>query len=559
MSMKRAEMDPMPEETQRLAWQLYPKGTIYMQLHDALGPIFSDEPFRAFFAKRGRAGHAPWRLAMVTVMQAMEGLTDTQAALNAHLRIDWRYALHLPLDSSGFDYTILSDFRERLLAGHGERLLLDAVVQVAREHEWLDAGGKQRTDSTMVVASVRALSSLESVGESLRATLNALAEHEPDWLLEHMDPEWFERYVHRFELARYPKSEEQRHRLRQQVGEDVQRLMRELHQEESPKKLLELEEVQLLQRVFAQHYEQEGEQVRWRDGPSVSNEERVVSPYDPDARSSRKRDKTWLGYKGHFTETCDQDPARPHLIVNVETTVATTQDAEMLAVVQQHLREQDLNPKEHFVDQGYSSGEQLVKQAQAGTEIISLVGYDPSWQEREQTGYGAQAFTLDWDKRVATCPQGQESHSWTHRVDKDQKEEEVIRFPSKVCQSCPVHALCSRAERGRVVHVLAQPAYEALKKRREEQGKQEFLKRYNVRAGIEGTIGQAVQGFEMRRSPYRGLSKTNLRHQAIGAGINLVRIAAHLQAMQQNKPSRPTRSRTPLARLQELRDAQVAA
>src|SRR6266446_5763114 len=203
MSLKSPGLEPIPEETRRLVKRLCPKGTTVTQLRDALGPIYSDVQFAHLFPKRGRAAEAPWRLALVTVLQANEGLTDRQAAECVRTRINWLYALALPLDDPGFDYTILTDFRQRLLDQHAEDLLLDPILQLCRQRGWLKAGGKQRTDATAVLARVRALSSLESVGEGMRAALNALAEQEPAWLKEHLDPAWFERYVHRFELARF--------------------------------------------------------------------------------------------------------------------------------------------------------------------------------------------------------------------------------------------------------------------------------------------------------------------------------------------------------------------
>src|SRR5712691_3418502 len=418
MSMKPHGLEPIPEETRRLVERLCPKGTLVSQLRDALGPIYSDEPFAHLFPTRGRPAEAPWRLALVTVLQAIEGLTDRQAAEAVRTRMDWLYALALPLDEPGFDYSILTDFRQRLLAAQAQDLILEPILQLSRQRGWLKARGKQRTDATAVLARVRTLSSLESVGESMRAALNALAEQEPEWLQAHLQPGWFERYVHRFELARFPKAETERQLLREQVGTDVAQLLASLDEAQTPQAVRSLPAVTLLRQVFAQHYERQGQQIRWRDGPVVNNADRIVSPYDPEARSSRKRDTVWLGYKVHLTETCDQDPACPHLIIHVATTVATLQDSEMLAPIGEQLRAKELAPAEHYVDQGYPSGPQLVQQAQLGTQIIGPVGPDPSWQQREQTGYAVGDFPIDWHAQVATCPQGHQSVGWTQPQDR---------------------------------------------------------------------------------------------------------------------------------------------
>src|SRR6266702_8897849 len=246
MSMKPSGLEPIPEETRALMQRLSPKGTMVSQLRDALGPIYSDEGFVHLFPTRGRAAEAPWRLALVTVLQAIEGLTDRQAAEAVRTRIDWLYALALPLDDPGFDYSILSDFRQRLLSAQAQDLLLEPILQLCRERGWLKPRGKQRTDATAVLARVRALNSLESVGESMRAALNAVASQEPEWLQAHLNPEWFDRYVHRFELARFPKAETQRQLLREQVGEDVAHLLACLQEVQTPQSLRSLPEVSLL-------------------------------------------------------------------------------------------------------------------------------------------------------------------------------------------------------------------------------------------------------------------------------------------------------------------------
>src|SRR5258707_4837442 len=375
----------------------------------------------------------------------------------------------------------------------------------------------------------------------MRAALNALAEQDPDWLSAHLNPEWFDRYVHRFELARFPKAETERKVVRAQVGKDVAQRLSHLDQPQTPQAVRGLAEVALLRQLFAQHYEQQGEQVHWRDGPAVSNEDRIVSPYDPEARSSRKRYSVWLGYKVHLTETCDQDPGCPHLISQVETTPATWQDSELLAPIQEHLRAKGLAPAEHYVDQAYPSGPELVRQARLGTQIIGPVGQDPSWQAREQTGYAVDDFALDWQAQVATCPQGQQSVGWTHPPDRRQHPTMVIRFAEATCRACPVRSLCTRGQEGRTLTLTPPEVHAALHERRAVQRSPAFVRQYALRAGIEGTIAQAVRTTRLRRTPYAGLRKTHLHHLAIAAGVHFGRILSHLHAQYPGKTTPPLR------------------
>ena len=253
MSLTPHELDPIPEATRRLMQKACPNGTLATRLRDALGPIYRDEDFADLFPKRGRPAEAPWRLAMVLVLQAMENLTDRQAAQAVCLRLDWKYALSLAPEDEGFDFSILCDFRERLISHHAQERLLAPLVQVCRANGWLKAGGKQRTASTHVLAAVRTLSSIESVGETLRATLNTLAELDASWLLSVITQEWFDRYVHRVELARLPKAGPKREAWVKQLGQDVLQLLAAGQRQETPPPVRQAACWSLLQQVWLQH------------------------------------------------------------------------------------------------------------------------------------------------------------------------------------------------------------------------------------------------------------------------------------------------------------------
>jgi transposase len=223
-----------------------------------------------------------------------------------------------------------------------------------------------------VLAAVRRLNSLESVGETLRAVLNAASAVEPEWVRQTVPQSWFDRYVHRFELARFPRRPGALEQLRQQVGQDAWSLLCALEQQSTPAAVRELAEGQLLQRVWQQHFERVQEQVQWRESPAVDSAERVVSPYDVDARCSRKRETDWFGFKSCVTESCE--PEEPiHLIVEVDTTLSTSPDVEQTAPILQRVRKQGLAPKALLVDSGYMSGPLLVSQREQGTELLGPV------------------------------------------------------------------------------------------------------------------------------------------------------------------------------------------
>src|SRR5262249_39567380 len=156
---------------------------------------------------RGQPAASPARLAWISVLQYVEGLSDRQAAGAVRGRIDWKYALALELDDPGFNHTVLSEFRTRLVQGQAERQIIDTFVDQRTELGLIDQRGRQRTDSTHVLAAVRVLNRLERVGETMRAALNDLAVIAPEWLQALAPPEWYPRYGRRVENYHLPKTD----------------------------------------------------------------------------------------------------------------------------------------------------------------------------------------------------------------------------------------------------------------------------------------------------------------------------------------------------------------
>src|SRR4051794_22786296 len=225
MSLKPMPIGPVPELTAYVAKAAFPDGNPYLAVRDALGTFYDDWRFAGLFPDRGRPAEAPWRLALVTVLQFAEGLADRQAADAVRGRIDWKYALGLELTDPGFDFSVLCEFRARLVAGGGERLPLEAMLESCKGDGLVKARSRQRTASTHVLAAIRTLNRLELVGETLRAALNSLATVAPQWLRSWVPAEWFDRYAARVEESRLPKGEEARYAHGEAIGADGFRLL----------------------------------------------------------------------------------------------------------------------------------------------------------------------------------------------------------------------------------------------------------------------------------------------------------------------------------------------
>ena len=525
MSLHPQEIPPVPEETARVARAILPQGNRYVLLRDELGTIYSDELFADVYPRLGQPAEQPWRLALVTVMQFMENYTDRQAAEAVRIRIDWKYVLSLELTDPGFDFSVLSEFRTRLLESEQGERLLSGLLEQCRARGWLKARGKQRTDSTHVLAAIRTINRLECAGETLRAALNDLAVVAPDWLRSQVPAEWHERYDSRIEEYRLPKEATKRQALAEQIGADGWHLLSAINGSLAPAWLREVPAVEVLRRVWVQQFSLSEDHLHWRADDNIPPASLLISsPYDPEAHLSIKRSTVWTGYKVHVTETCDEET--PHLLIHVETTPATTQDMEMTAEIHQALAGKHLLPSVHVVDTGYVDGPHLVSSREEHRiELLGPVTIDPSWQAKAGQGFDAASFAIDWEAKQATCPQGKLSRKWkpTH----DRRDTQVIRveFGKHDCLHCPCRSLCTTAPTNPRQLTLRPPAqHAAIQAARLRQHTPEFKKRYAMRAGIEGTLSQGIRAFGLRQARYLGEAKTHLQHLITATAINVARL-----------------------------------
>ena len=266
-----------------------------------------------------------------------------------------------------------------MIAGGKEELLLERILEQLRSQGLLKGHQRQRTDSTHILAAIRPLNRLETLGETFRAALNSLALVAPDWLIKHLKKAWFDRYGRRIENYRLPKLDSERESLGNQIGADGFALLKAIFAPNAPEWLRCLPAVEILRLVWIQQFYAPVEgKVQWRvpkDMPPSTTA--IHSPYDTEAHYSSKRSVNWVGYKAHVTESCDENC--PHFITHVHTTLSTLTDEAVVEPIHQALSEKDLLPKEHLMDQGYVTARLLVKsQTDYGIELIGPVRSDPS-------------------------------------------------------------------------------------------------------------------------------------------------------------------------------------
>jgi len=542
-------------------------------IRDRLGQWLDDEAFAAAFGMRGKPGWSPSRLALVTVLQRAEKLTDRQAADAVRVRLDWKYLLGLPAGDPGFDHSVLPEFRAKVAEAGLEQVVLDALLERLAADGLVTAGGRQRTDSTHVIAAVAALNRLELAGESVRAALEALAAAHPDWLAQRICvPDFARRYGTPMTSWRPPASQARRDELAIAYARDGYTLLEAVCGSSAPAWLREIPAVEVLRRVLVQNYTRTitgGKEVIKRREKEPEGDGlppghiRIASPYDTDARWGVKREEFWLGYKLHVTETCDDPPpcgcrpgqpasrpaagggepggsraggrehdkgcaqaAFPNLITSVATTDATVTDNQMTGAIHDGLAARNLAPGRHYLDSGYLSAAVVVSALTTwGIALIGPLLADTSAQARAGHGYARADFAVDYDARTVTCPQGKMSASWTPCTQRG-KDAIVATFSASDCGPCPARSLCTTSGKNRrQLTVLPRDLAHAQAAARAAEQTIPFQADYARRAGVEGTMHQAAS-HGARRTRYRGLLKTRLDHIYMACALNLLRLEA---------------------------------
>jgi len=256
--------------------------------------------------------------------------------------------------------------------------------------------------------------------------------------------------------------------------------------------------------------------------------EGIESPYDVEARYRHKRDTSWTGSMVHVSETCE--PAAPHLLTHVHTTLATVHEAQCTEPIQQALIDKGVPPQDHLVDAAYISSELLVHSRDSqGIALRGPTRPSQGWQTQVEGAYTVEQFAVDWDQQQVRCPQGHLSVAWWEHGGGQDSRPIIGAFDKQTCGTCPVRPCCTRAKHtGRRLRLPPQDQYEALAAAQTWSASAEGQQLYQRRAGVEGTLSQGVRACGLRRTRYGGLAKTHVPHVAIAAAMNIDRLVAWL-------------------------------
>lgn len=508
-----------------------------MRVRDELGPLFADTDFTAgplagMFSGLGQPGLSPALLLMVVILQFRRNLSDREAVEALADRISWKYALSLELTDPGFDHTVLSEFRGRLAAQDRADAVLDLMLARLKDAGLVKAGGRQRTDSSHVLACVRRLNRIETCGESLRAALEEIAAVSPGFVVPLLKQGWDQRYGRKVETSRLlGRANASAQLLAEQIGADGRELLDTIDADPTVAWMSALPQVVILRTVWDQQFDRtRAGRLRLKDVETLSPAaERIHSPHDADARYSTKTtsegepDLEWVGSKCHLSETCDPDT--PNLITDVHTTPATDPDVTATTDIQDKLIGRNLAPGQHVMDAGYPSAANFAASAARGITLIAPVVVKTGRNAKKDT-FSPLDFTIDWAGGRARCPSGAVSRS----MHPNARGLVTFRFRVRDCRPCPLRAKCTKSanpDLGRAITIHPEPVHQARVNAYQSQQSEDWAKVYRLRAGVESTISQAVRGPDLRHSRYRGLAKAHVQNVLIGMALNITRLGAH--------------------------------
>jgi transposase len=511
----------IPEDTAQLGQTILAAASSYRIIGDEVQDFIGVEDFAELYEPTGRGAVCPVLLALITVFQFMEKVPDRVAAELAVVRLDWKYALHLPLTWPGFHFSDLSNFRKRLREKGQERLVFDKVLAWIQDQGLIKKKGKQRTDSTHVLGLVARLSVLEMVWESLRVSLRAIEQAAPRWYKQTIPAAFSEKYVER--QSDYKLNQDECRKELGKAGGDGYWLLDQI-EASAPPAVHALAAVETLRTILEQQFGRHEGKV-WPCQSKVASAEVIQSPHEPEARYRKRRNKEWVGYMVQVTETAEDE--EPNFITDIDTTNACAQDSQALEDIHDRLRERDVLPGEHYVDQSYVSGRNLAHSRERGINLMGKTLADVSGQEFKQAD-----FEIDFENRQATCPAEKTSLSWCDCPQEDGYCGAFVRFGEQ-CKDCSLREKCTTARQGRTLKIS--PYHAELSTRRAEAETEEFKEKMKRRAAIEGTLSEMVRGHGLRRARYRGELKVTLQYLFTATAVNLKRLTRVLAGQRSPK------------------------
>jgi transposase len=480
-------------------------------------PLFKDEDFKGIYSSKGRNGISPAFLAMVTLLQYRESMSDVEAQDACNMRIDWKIALRKPFEEKiEFDPSTLCYFRRRLKENEGLSMILDKTVQIAKQKGFIKKKTSQRVDATHIIAHVNRISTTDLLFRTVKCLVEELEVKNSELYEREVPEDIKERYSNDF--SSFGMSKEKRADKQAEIVEEglyLKMLWERLPESERNS----YRQIAIMETVFKENVIIRKKEVGDKTFIEVDEIERpkqtIFNPRDLEVKMGIKGKTSWVGSKCHIVETSETEGT--NLITDMIYQPANQNDNKILDKLEENNKRTGIDVEKLFCDSNYVSGDKIAEYEGNGKK---LMGYFQGDGGSKPEGFRVSDFRIDTDKRIAKCPAGHETNDFTER----DNGKIHVRFDKLVCGPCPHFEKCVGPGKNKKRTLLITKYHKYIQNRRDEQKTADFRSQMKVRARVEGTISEAVRFHGLRFKKYKGAVGDALQFYLTGAAINLKRI-----------------------------------
>ena len=478
----------------------------YMKIcQEVIFPKIKDTDFEDMYKEGGRPPVSPRVLMCVTILQFLERLPDRQTIRNLIYRLDWKVALELELEYSGFSYQLLSVWRQRIVEHDKAKKVFDRIIEELKERGLIRKDGKQRIDSTHVLAEIKELTRVELMTETLRLAvidIRNMGLHFPELIEEIIT-------TYGSGINLYQLGSKERERILKEAGQDMLKLVEYIDKKiPTPSRT---KNINTLKVVFKQNFtvnegSSEAELIKISTG-----KDHICSPHDTEARYGSKHKN--IGYKAQIVETAER--GKTNFIVDVEEEDNEETDHGKLTKTINRVEEKDLKPKRVYVDQGYVDGDTLSESKAKDVEVYGPIENSNKALRNE--------FKYDMAKDKYICPAGKISG----RKHEDTNGSTIYQFSFRDCKDCSLREKCRprvtrNCKDGKFIRVDVN--HEHIEAQRKLMKTESFKEEMKNRNAIEGTISGMKRGYNFFRCRYRGRKKFRLQLFFTAIAFNIKRL-----------------------------------
>jgi transposase len=480
-------------------------------------PLFRDEDFLSIYSMKGRNAISPAFLSMVTLLQFKENLSDVEAQEACSMRIDWKIALRKRLEERvEFDPSTLCYFRRRLKENEELSLIFDKTVQMAKNKGFIKKRTNQRVDATHIIAHVNRISTTDLLFRAVKCLVEELEAKNPAFYEKEIPADIKERYENDF--SSFGMSKEKRADKQAEIVEEglyLASICGRLSEGERSGYV----QLGIMEKIFEENIVVRKKEVGNKVFIEVDEIERpkqtIFNPRDPEVKMGIKGKTSWVGSKCHIVETSEKEGT--NIITDMIYQPANQNDNKILDKLEENNTRKGIEAGKLFCDSNYVSGDKI---AEYEANDKKLMGYLQGESNAKPEGFRVSDFTIDMEKRVATCPAGHETSEFAEQGDGDI----VVRFDKLVCRPCPHFDQCVGTCKNKKRSLKITKYHKYIQNRRDEQKTHEFRSQMKVRARVEGTISEAVRFHGLRFKKYKGAVGDALQFYMTGAAINLKRM-----------------------------------